>query len=412
MSKSLQKKIQALLARVLFPTVQQDWYLTKGYGKEGVESFANFLNQQYTDLRAIYYKDFKELEIKREFVNCHDSRRNSLKLDSISFTPLYSENQEGEGIHIINFFGRGEYYECNFKDMARQAKATGATIHAYNPPGMNSSTGKVLEFKDLINAGIAQVNHLLKQGVHPDQIIIQGNCLGAAVAEEVNKCFNEQCNINFRRINSNSFKSISALLTKMYQPLALMKDTLKKLLNYAGWYTKPGALFKETGPYKVYMRRAGDETIALSVTMHMKVEKEKRRKAIVSDQDINQDYEKERKWLDEHAIMELDDEHYAKDKKINPHELDLYKLRAKHPDHCSAFDFVNRYIKASNEYITKHPQKWDSLRPQQACYIMEDKHFFWADEQLQDVYEQISEIVTDPIMEQQHQAWVIDRYDK
>ncbi|MFV9875519.1 MAG: hypothetical protein AB8U25_03870 [Rickettsiales endosymbiont of Dermacentor nuttalli] len=62
---------------------------------------------------------------------------------------------------MINFFGVGEYYECNFRDMADQADVSGATIHAFNSMRMNSSTGKVREFNDLVNCGIAVTNDLL-----------------------------------------------------------------------------------------------------------------------------------------------------------------------------------------------------------------------------------------------------------
>ena len=354
MGINFRKRIQSILAKILFPTTHKDWYKEKGYGKEGKDPFDDFLHQQFSNPESLYCQEFKGLVIKREFIPCLDYRKNTCELDSISFSPNDSQNKPGKGINIVNFFGRLEYYECNFRDMAREAHATGATIHAFNPPGMNSSTGQVNEFKDLVNAGIAQINKLLEKGVHPDKIILQGNCMGAAVAEEVNDHFKKNLGIEFRRINSNSFKSMNALLTYLYPALSFIKDKVKKLLEYTGWQSTPGKLFNETDPYKAYMSRQNDETIKPDAKMRKKIEKmQKKQKEANSEP---KPYDTPREWLDQHSEMVLDIAKFSKDKNTNPHELDLYKLKSA-KDNTTAFDFINYYIEASNQYVQNHPQQ-------------------------------------------------------
>ncbi|KTD48560.1 SdbB protein (substrate of the Dot/Icm system) [Legionella rubrilucens] len=362
MTASFKRKIQTLLATALFPSTHKDWYKEKGYGKGKLTPFEDFLTNQRENSKAPYHDVFQGLTIQRNWVDCIDYRKNHCKLDSIRFVPENPKVKSGEGRHIVNFFGRLEYYECNFRDMALQAHATGASIHAFNPPGMNSSTGHVVEFKDLVNAGIAQVNALLREGIHPDNIILQGNCMGAAVAEEVNAHFEKHLHIQLRRINSNSFKSMSALVTYLYPPLSLLKDTVKKLLEYTGWQTKPDKLFLTTSPYKVYMSRVNDQTIRPKARMGTKVHKLAKQKEESAAPEYG-DYEPHRQWLDEHAIMALDTEKFGNDGHVNPHELDLYKLKSViASDNVTAYDFVNRYIESSNQYIESHPQTVESSR--------------------------------------------------
>lgn len=370
MSKPLQGKIQKILARIIFPTTRRNWYFEKGFGVDGVDPFNDFLNQQTNNPDSVYYKEFKKLTIERTFITCLTTKYKPCSLDSICITPTDPQDKPGAGMHILNFFGRLEYYECNFRDMARQAHATGASIHAFNPPGMNSSTGQVLEFNDLVNAGIAQINALLKQGVHPDKIVLQGNCLGAAVAEQVNAHFETNMGIKFRRINSNSFRSISALITRVYPLLSNIKDKVKTLLEYTGWQAKPGALFQETDPYKVFMSRKHDQSIMSEAKLRHKVEKILAFQEKTSSQSkFYGEYDAHRQWLHQHSEMILDEDTYFRDKNTDPHELDLYKLKSD-VDGCSAFDFINRYLEASNNYLEKHPQSVDShLLQQGANYI-------------------------------------------
>lgn len=94
-------------------------------------------------------------------------------------------------IHVINFMPRSQiqYYEKTYADMTSQAFITGATMHGFNYPGINNSEGKIEHKNDLIYAGIAMVNQLLDDGIHPDNIFLQGYGNGVEIAGEVYRQF-------------------------------------------------------------------------------------------------------------------------------------------------------------------------------------------------------------------------------
>ncbi len=92
-------------------------------------------------------------------------------------------------IHIINFIPSTHCYEDLWTDITEQAFITGATMYGFNYPGINASEGKIGHKNDLIYAGIAMVNKLLDQGIHPDKIILQGYSLGADITLEVARQF-------------------------------------------------------------------------------------------------------------------------------------------------------------------------------------------------------------------------------
>ncbi|AIL65677.1 hypothetical protein NOVO_06640 [Rickettsiales bacterium Ac37b] len=126
MGNNLHDFIQAKVAKLIFPTKHHDWY--KRYaGKDNEERFKDFLrvnqkNQLKAGEKAYYYEDFSKLEsISRNFIKAIDSKGNKVKLDTISLIPNNTKSKPGAGQHIINFFGVSEYYECNFRDMVRQA---------------------------------------------------------------------------------------------------------------------------------------------------------------------------------------------------------------------------------------------------------------------------------------------------
>lgn len=181
----MKSKLQKMVAKLLFPAIKKDWYLERGYmGNNPKDVFANYVAAQKKDEER-WPRDSKtgknewdDIAAQRKFVRSADTKGQEHLIDMVSFKPSDSLGKPGDGVNILNFFGRGEFYECNFRDMLKEAHATGATIHAFNPSGLNSSTGKAMEFNDIVNDGIAAVRDLLKRGVHPDKIVFQGNCLG------------------------------------------------------------------------------------------------------------------------------------------------------------------------------------------------------------------------------------------
>lgn len=109
-----------------------------------------------------------------------------------------------EHIHIVNFMPRSttQYYEKTWTDMTEQAFITGAVIHGFNYPGIGESKGDIEHKSDFVYAGLAMINKLLDEGIHPSCIILQGYGQSAIeIAKAVNDQFNNNGKISFKIIS-------------------------------------------------------------------------------------------------------------------------------------------------------------------------------------------------------------------
>lgn len=353
-SMSFREKVQKIVSFLIFPTLDMDWFGDKGYKAESPEkAFEKYVAAQRLDKNRWPDGEWEGIEAKREFLKSKSARGSVHEIDKVTFTPQNAQGLAGEGLHLVNFFGQTEYYEYTIRDILWQAQHTGATVHAFNPAGMNQSTGRIQEFNDLVNDGITVVNSLLKQGVHPDKIVFQGNCLGGAIAEAVARHYEETQGIMLRQINSNSFKSIKSTMVGMYPILKIMGDKLKLLLKYVGWEVNPGKHFRGNSPYSCYMYRLGDQSLVEGAKMHDKMLR--RREALVCPAE----FVEHKNWLESHGLMQRARK-YENEEVIDPHELEVFKLEnvdAK-GNEVSALGFINEFLKRSGEYIAAHPQEY------------------------------------------------------
>jgi hypothetical protein len=381
--------LQKIVKTALFPTthIKGDWYKTKGY-----EGFDDYLTKQRTDVKAPLNSVLNDVDIQREFVKSYNTKGKENQLEAVTIKmkdnveglPYDKEALAGNGKHIIDFLGRSEYYQYDLRDLSVEALKTGATVHAFNYSGMYASTGEAEVFEDLVNDGMAMVSNLIQKGVKPDEIILKGNCLGSAVAEAVARKAKEELGVEIRQINSNSFKSIKSVICNTYPILQYIEKFIAKILAYTGWEIKPGKNLETTSPYKCYMHRPGDKTIAEPAKMHTKLEKYNKENKPITQVKYDGYDEAKQKFDDNAAMIEAKEwtkedwsKHYKtewlpKDKNGNvvsgtkyddPHELHLYqviseKSRSEHPDKdiTTMFDFINDYIKESDKYIAQHQQ--------------------------------------------------------
>jgi hypothetical protein len=208
----LKNHLQKLFAKSFYPAKSQNWYAEKGYGGSGFQDeFSRFLSSQKQQ-KARFYYEFKQLNLTRYLISDLKVKDN---LDLVLLTPekSISKNKPGEGLYFVFFQGSREYYEGRFRDMAIQAKETGASVLGFNPKGLGSSTGKTLKIQDIVDDGIAVINFLLlEKKINPSKIILQGNSLGGAVQEMVSEHFRKTQGFRFRQINSNSFCTLAAVL--------------------------------------------------------------------------------------------------------------------------------------------------------------------------------------------------------
>lgn len=114
----------------------------------------------------------------------------------------------------------------------------------------------------LVQAGMAMVDMLLIQGVHPNDIILDTNSLGGGIAAEVLKRFEKQ-GIYLTLIHSNSYSSLKD--TVRDSPKSLVKWLPSMLLNF--WFRHCGLDFnsleivKNTKCPVLIVGRKGDTVI-------------------------------------------------------------------------------------------------------------------------------------------------------
>jgi len=326
---------QALLckffAKVFYPTNSKDWYKSKEYrGADNNAKFADFILTQRRK-GALFYNEFLSVQLTRQYILSGDNQ-----LDSVLVIPNQdiSQGKAGSRLYFIMFYGKGEYYESRFRDMARQAKETGASVLGFNHKGVHSSSGKISCLAELVNDGIAVVDFLLQRGVSHEQIILQGNSLGAGVQAMVSEHYRAINGVPLRQINSNSFKSLSAVIAHRYKVLFL-ENFFDVVLNYAGWEITPGIDFYKTGPYRCHLRRLGDKTILPGAEYHVMVD-------FKADQDsCPETYKATHKWLYEHSQLT-----YIGKSEEDPHELSLHHFYIKYnsSEYSSVYDLINRYL--------------------------------------------------------------------
>ncbi len=328
--------LRKVFTRGFYPTRSLNWYKNKGYvGEDLQQQFADFLSKQSID-GSRYFKEFQSLSFTRQYIQSGEH-----KLDSVLVVPdaAIARKKPGADIYFILFQGRGEYYESRFRDMARQAHQTGASILAFNPKGFHSSTGKTRKLSDLVDDGIAVVEYLLNKGIDHKSIVLQGNSLGAGVQEMVVEHFRLNHGISFRQINSNSFKNLASVLANHYNA-PFLERFFAIFLNYSGWEIKPGLDFYKTSPYRMYLRRKNDRTITNGAEFHSKVDHE-------SDyQSSPNGYKETNKWLNERSRII-----YTGTREKDPHELGLSLFKIDEKERRSVFFMINKFLEDSKDYL-------------------------------------------------------------
>lgn len=214
------KSINLVLTSCLFPRDSDDYFKLHG------SNFVSFFNENKLNINSEYYQEFascEAYEFKKSGQHVITTRLAStgkiVGIDVVNIKPdadyLRANNiLPGIGKHIVYFSGARDSYDTNgsLKDMALLAKATGATIYGFNYPGIHRSATnvksiKVNEFHDMVNSGIAVVNHLIRiHEIYADNIILLGDSFGGAAASKVQAVFNSY-GIKLRLIASNTFSS-------------------------------------------------------------------------------------------------------------------------------------------------------------------------------------------------------------
>lgn len=341
----LKETLRRYFAKRIYPTYRGDWYKLKGYdGSSPQMRFNDFVKKQSIP-ESLYYQEFKNLNLIRQFVDS-----GNFKLDSVRLKPNKSISQDkpGYNLYIICFHGRSEYYESKFRDMALMARETGATIIGFNPKGFHSSTGKTKTIHDIVNDGIALIESLLAENISPKQIVFYGNSLGGAVQALVCKHFQKLNQVNFRQINSNSFRTLSGVFAAKMR-LPFLEKQLYTIMKYSGWEIDYNRDFYKTGIYRCYLTRANDRTILVGASFVSKV-------SLSADlKNAPTRYQDTMQWLIDNSELIVDNSIKGNKPVKDPHDLNLYRLclKAKNAkgENLKVWEFFNRYLEASNRFV-------------------------------------------------------------
>ena len=368
-SSFVHTRLQNFTAGILFPAGQGDWYKKKKYGNSECSPPEDFCLQQKNSPNAHFYEAFSGLNIKAGEVPSKLANDEKCTLETfVCASEKQNATLPGDQKHIIYFPGANTYYQACFRDISTAARETGATVHAFNFPGTGLSTGQVKEANDLINAGLAMIRSLLEQNIHPDNIVLQGDCFGAAIAMEVKEQIAKQTQMNVRIIMNNSFQSFKAAVENMITASTWLpkhlKSIVKALLIFTGWHITPGKKFIHSGPYQCHLKHDGDLTLPTS-SLSDKVQRMRDSKKEKYKDTCPEEYKNARNRLERTHILKVSEkakkrlgEKFGVDTfgRINAHFADLCEIEC--PDGTSAYEgFINEFLTSSNAYIQAHPQK-------------------------------------------------------
>ena len=164
----------------LHPTTNEELSLLISNATKRIEEEQFLLNHSPDELKA-----FNELLDKAKS-EPKISIDESLQLDKILRPGKKNK------IHMVHFHHTNSY-ELFWNDLTKEAFFTGATIHLFNYTTEANKVG-------LIYSGIAIINKLLDEDVHPDKIILQGYGNGHLILQEVKNQFQKR-GINLSQIN-------------------------------------------------------------------------------------------------------------------------------------------------------------------------------------------------------------------
>lgn len=166
---------------------------------EGVILLDSVVHKQYKAMKNYSPKYRNEAGEKIRFKKKQVTmqlRNKQIRLKTIAASNCLVKKGNKEHLHIIYFNGNSSSFQQDYRlvaeDLLHYARdEIPATAVQFNYPGVLNSQGHV-KAKELIDAGIAQVQALLDAGVPHDKIVLHGISLGGSIASYVGAHFHKQ----------------------------------------------------------------------------------------------------------------------------------------------------------------------------------------------------------------------------
>ena len=141
--------------------------------------------------------------------------------------------------YVINLLGNGMCYEQILEEMEATAQTLDCHVIGFNLRGVGHSSGKAKSAQDLVTDAIAQVQHLLDDGVSARNITLKGKSLGGGIGTLVAKHFYD-LGIHINVFNDRSFSTITNVVVGKFRTSETHSGHIgpfgKKLL---GWIINP-----------------------------------------------------------------------------------------------------------------------------------------------------------------------------
>ncbi|MDB6082111.1 MAG: bem46 [Chlamydiia bacterium] len=135
-------------------------------------------------------------------------------LNGIEIRPTQLFEKPEKQKWIIYYQKNAATWEQGRNFLAKMAQDTGANVLSCNYRGVGLSTGFPETADALVQDGEATLQHLLSQGVLPENILLYGTSLGGGVATQVAAIHAEQ-NEQIALCNERSFSSLSSAIEKI-----------------------------------------------------------------------------------------------------------------------------------------------------------------------------------------------------
>ncbi|WP_410542543.1 hypothetical protein [Wolbachia endosymbiont of Tetranychus urticae] len=212
------------------------------------------------------------IKIREEFVEV----QNGMRIQKIVMSNSKSSADSRKKKHIVYFPGLTYTFEKEpdeDKSEWNWAAEAGMDVHLINFPGSGKSKGHSLNGQNRVNAGIAVISDLLKQGIYPDNIVLYGSCARGPIAAEVYKKFKKDDNVHLGCVINKSFSSFKKLVVKLLhisKPKWLFPPIIKFILKCFGWHFKPHTIVNDITPYTICFNLENDGFIIVFSKMNDK----------------------------------------------------------------------------------------------------------------------------------------------
>lgn len=167
--------------------------------------------------------------------------------------------------YIVVFNGVRDCSERHIAALQQLAKDTGATVVTFNYRGIQGSTGKANKGQDIVDDGMAVLEHLRKLGIPDQNVAIYGHSMGGGVAALAHQATKHKGSF----ISENSFSEFSqAVKAKKGRLAAFVLDKL-------GWNFNGSTAFQAIEKNKAVLVNRRDPTIPYQKSSLYKHLKEK-----------------------------------------------------------------------------------------------------------------------------------------